>query len=53
MILKTYNEFENEFIKKLIWKKTFALDYYSNTGYLISKSWLDKWKKYYKLFFYI
>ena len=46
-VIKTYNEFENEFIKKLIGKKAFSLDHYSNTGYLISKSWLDKWKKYY------
>ena len=45
--IKTYNEFENEFIEKLIRKKSFDLDYYSNSDYLISKNWFDKWKKYY------
>ena len=49
MQVKTYNDFEKKFIENLIKKKhysSYSSDYYS-TGYLISKNWLDKWKKYY------
>ncbi len=45
--IKRYYEFETEFIKNLKRKKSLSLDYYSkNNGYLISKIWLDNWKKY-------
>ena len=43
--IKTYNDFEKKFSENLIKKKYYSSDYYS-TGYLISKRWLDKWKKY-------
>ena len=45
--IKTYNDFGKKFNKNLIQKKYNSSDYYYSTGYLISKSWLDKWKKYY------
>ena len=46
--IKTYNDFEKKFNENLIKKKNYSSysSYYYSTGYLISKSWLDKWKKY-------
>ena len=41
-----YNKIETEFIEEKKKKKKQSFEYYKKERYLISKSWIDKWKKY-------
>ena len=45
--IKSYFDYENEFKSNLTKRKSFSLGYYSKIGYIISKMWIDNWKKFY------